>query len=422
MVRSKSVFVWVLAALCAANYAFGTVAYEPAKERVLSVAAFRDKAEAAWIGQIAGVCWGWPTEFKFNGVVMPADKVPAWKPELINEAFGQDDLYVEMTFLRTLEQYGLDVDIKQAGRDFGNSKYPLWCANLAARENLRKGIAPPDSANPAFSSRGNDIDYQIEADFAGIISPGLPNSVIKLSQTFGRIMNYGDGVLGGIFMGAMYAEAYFTTNRFEIIKAGLAAIPADSDYAEVVRFIVAWHEQNPTDWQSCWRKIHEKYSKEGKFTWRDTNGNIDVRINGAMVVIGLLYGNGDLDETMRIAMRGGYDSDCNPSSAGGIIFTTVGFKNLPPCFTEKLIRNKKFDFTDYDFTSLMAVTEKLARQIVVQQGGRVVKDENGAEWFVIPRSPAMPPAYTPTWRAEKPLGVRYETSILKPDNSPNAGN
>ncbi len=91
---------------------------------------------------------------------------------MINDAFGQDDLYVEMTFLRSMEQYGLDVSIRQAGIDFANSGYPLWCANNAGRNNLRDGIAPPDSSHPKFNSCPNDIDYQIEADFSGPDRPG----------------------------------------------------------------------------------------------------------------------------------------------------------------------------------------------------------------------------------------------------------
>ena len=111
-------------------------------ERRLSVDDYRDRMKGGWIGQIIGVVWGAPTEFKFNDVIVPEDKVPVWVPEMINNAFGQDDLYVEMTFLRSLEQYGLDVPIRQAGIDFANSEYALWCANNAGRTNLRKGIAP----------------------------------------------------------------------------------------------------------------------------------------------------------------------------------------------------------------------------------------------------------------------------------------
>ncbi len=77
-----------------------------------------------------------------------------------------------MTFLRTLEQYGLDVPIRQAGIDFANSQYRLWVANAAGRTNLRNGIAPPDSSHPKFHTSASAIDYQIEADYSGLIAPG----------------------------------------------------------------------------------------------------------------------------------------------------------------------------------------------------------------------------------------------------------
>ena len=108
--------------------------------------------------------------------------------------WGQDDLYVERTFLRSLEMYGLNVSMRQAGIDFANSKYQLWHANNAGRNNLRNGIAPPDCGHPEFNKHADDIDYQIEADYSGLIAPGLPNTVIALGEKFGRLMNYGDGL------------------------------------------------------------------------------------------------------------------------------------------------------------------------------------------------------------------------------------
>ncbi|MFZ5828485.1 MAG: ADP-ribosylglycohydrolase family protein, partial [Planctomycetota bacterium] len=118
--------------------------------RRLPLSTYRDKMAAGWIGQMAGVGLGAPTEFKFRGKIIPEDKMPAWKPEMINQ-FNQDDIYVEMTFLRTLEEYGWDVPIRQAGLDFANSRYQLWHANKAGRDNLRAGIAPPDSGHPKFN-------------------------------------------------------------------------------------------------------------------------------------------------------------------------------------------------------------------------------------------------------------------------------
>ena len=114
MKNRKTLMSCLLVALCV-----GSVS---AKERRISVEEYRDKMKAGWVGQIVGVALGAPTEFKFRDKIMPADEMPTWRPELINNAFTQDDLYVEMTFLRSLEQYGLDVSIRQAGLDFANSE------------------------------------------------------------------------------------------------------------------------------------------------------------------------------------------------------------------------------------------------------------------------------------------------------------
>ena len=98
---------------------------------------------------------------------------------------------VGLSSVRAAEERSLSLDeyrermkaawVGQAGIDFANSGYRLWCANDAGRVNLRKGIAPPDSSHPSFNRCPNDIDYQIEADYAGVISPGCPQSVIELA-------------------------------------------------------------------------------------------------------------------------------------------------------------------------------------------------------------------------------------------------
>ncbi len=375
-------------------------------ERRLSVADYRDRMKGGWVGQIIGVAWGAPTEFKFNDAIIPEDKVPGWTPELINSAFGQDDLYVEMTFLRSLEEYGLDVSIRQAGIDFANSEYRLWCANEAGRNNLRRGIAPPDSSHPKFNSRANDIDYQIEADFAGLIAPGLPNAVIALGEKFGRLMNYGDGVYGGQFMGGMIAEAFFEQDLGKIVEAGLACIPAESQYAEMVRDLVRWHRENPGDWQKAWALCLQKYRKDPAYQ-KDNNGGIDVKINGAMILLGLLYGQGDMEKTVVISMRGGYDSDCNPSSAAGVLGTRAGFSKLPAHYTRELKREPAFSYTAYNVPALLDVCERLARQVVVRYGGRIERGPDGQDVFVIPRAAAKPGAYTPTWQAGPVAGSRF---------------
>lgn len=383
-----------------------------AQFRRLPVKEFVDKMKGAWLGQMIGVGWGAPTEFKVKGEIIPEDKMPSWKPEMVNQ-HNNDDCYVEMTFMRTLELYGFDASIRQAGIDFANSGYPLWCANKAGRENLRKGIAPPDSGHPKFNAHGDDIDYQIEADFSGIIAPGLPNLAIALGEKFGRLMNYGDGVYAGQFIGGMYAEAYFQSDPRRLIEAGLRCIPPDSQYAGMVRDLLAWSKEN-ADWTRTWQLVEEKYHKDPRYSHGLSgkpggkgDGSIDVKLNGAYILMGLLYGAGDPDKTMIIACRCGQDSDCNPSNAGGVFFAALGASKIPARFIEKLDLTRKFSFSDYTLPKVYEVSEKLAREAVVRAGGRIEKDANGEEVFVIPVQTPKPGALERSWEPGPAADVKF---------------
>ncbi len=369
--------------------------------RRLPLDVFRDKMAAAWVGQMAGVGWGGPTEFKWKGQIIPADKIPQWRPSMINQ-FRQDDIYVEMTFLRTLEVHGFDCSLRQAGIDFANSGYALWHANRAGRDNLRRGIAPPDSSHPEFNAHADDIDYQIEADYSGIIAPGLPNAVIALGEKFGRLMNYGDGVYGGQFVGGMYAEAYFEDDPVEIVEAGLKCIPAQSQYAEAIRDTLKWFQQNPDDWEKTWKLIDDKYHLNPEYRRFSCSGekgefNIDAKINGAYIVMGILYGQRDLDQTIVISTRCGQDSDCNPSNAAGVIFATYGMQNLPGRYTSELNRESVFSHTEYSFTKLIDVCEQLARDATKQAGGKIEKGADGQEVLVIPVQQPKPSPFVTCW-------------------------
>ena len=394
----STVILAVLVSMLSLPAACGTSA-EKGEFRRLTVTEYVDKMKAGWVGQMVGVGWGAPTEFRWRGEIIPEDRVPKWKPEMVNQ-FGQDDIYVEMTFIKSLEEYGVDVSMRQAGIDFANSGYPLWHANRAGRDLLRDGIAPPDSGHPEFNSHADDIDYQIEADFSGLVSPGMPNEVIRLGEIFGRLMNYGDGLYGGQFVGCMYAEAFFEDDVHKIIAAGLECIPEESRYAETIRDVVKWHDMNPDDWQKTWQLIEDKYQKNPDnrlFSCNTGLFNIDAKINGAYIVMGLLYGNGDIEATSVISMRAGQDSDCNPSNALGVLFTAKGLEAIPDEYKSALEESTKFSHTAYDFAGLTEVGIDLVRAQVLRAGGRIEIDDAGEEAFVIPVRPAQPSALEQSW-------------------------
>jgi hypothetical protein len=51
--------------------------------RRLPVNTYIDKMKAGWVGQMAGVGWGGPTEFRWRGEIIPEEKMPKWEPAMI---------------------------------------------------------------------------------------------------------------------------------------------------------------------------------------------------------------------------------------------------------------------------------------------------------------------------------------------------
>ena len=247
----------------------------------------------------------------------------------------------------------------------------------------------------------------------------MPNVGIALGEKFGRLMNYGDGVYGGQFVSGMYAEAFFETDIGKIVRAGLACIPKGSQYHECISDVLTWHTADPDDWEKTWRKIEDKYNKNPAYRRASctTGINIDAKINGAYIAMGLLYGNRDPDQTIVISMRCGQDSDCNPSNAGGILFTSIGFAKLPERFTSALDETPKFSHTPYDFPKLIDVCTTLVRQAVERSGGRIEKDAAGAETLVIPVLAPKPPKLEQCWEPGPVANSRFteaEMARIKP--------
>lgn len=356
--------------------------------RRLSRAVLTDKIRGGWAGQMIGVSYGAPTEFRAQGKMLEGEL--RWTPDRVENAIHQDDLYVEMTFARVMDEQGLAATSEQYGEAFKNSRYGLWHANAAARRNLNRGIKAPLSGHPKYNLHANDIDFQIEADFIGLMAPGLPQAVNQYCDRVGRVMNYGDGLYGGMFVGGMYAAAYFENDARKVVEAGLACLPSGSTYAKLIRDLLDWSGQNPGDWRKTWQQIEVKWDKDDPCPdGALTPFNIDAKINGAYIALGLLYGQNDFLKTMEIATRCGQDSDCNPSSAAGVLGVMLGFAAIPDQCKSGLakIADTKFEFTDYSFNSIVQSTEARALQLIKRAGGEVNDRE-----VSIPRQPPVPPS------------------------------
>ncbi|MEW5902132.1 MAG: ADP-ribosylglycohydrolase family protein, partial [Acidobacteriota bacterium] len=270
----------------------------------IPLAVLRDKIKGGWAGQVIGCTFGGPTEFRFQSTFIP-DYLPlSWTRDAPKRYFENapglyDDIYMDLTFVGVLEREGLEAPAQAFAERFAKAGYPLWHANQMARSNILNGIGPPQSGHWLNNPHADDIDFQIEADFAGLMSPGMVGAAAGVCGRIGHIMNYGDGYYGGLYMAAMYALAFVENDVHRVVEEALKIIPPQSVYAQTIRTAIEMHRKDPSDWKAAWFEVQRKWGQdigcpEGVFS----PFNIDAKINSAWVVLGLLFGDGDFGKTV----------------------------------------------------------------------------------------------------------------------------
>ena len=359
-----------------------------------------DKIKGAWAGQTIGCTYGGPTEFWYNGVMIADSIEIRWPDNYIKWYYDNnpglyDDIYMDLTFVEVFAKEGLDAPVSSFEQAFAYAGYPLWHANQQGRYNIRNGLTGAAAGHWKNNPHADDIDFQIEADYAGIMAPGMVNAAAYYCDDIGHMMNYGDGWYGGVYVAAMYSLAFVSDDVDLVVSEALKVIPEQSRYYRCINDIIQWHAEHPDDWKSAWQMCQDKHSFDiGCPEGVHLPFNIDAVINSAYIVIGLLYGDGDFGKTIDISTRCGYDSDCNPASAGGILGTILGYSNIPEYWMKNLyeVEDRDFAYTDISLNDTYQMSFDQALQVIERNGGRVTDDA-----VVI--------------KCQKPEAVRYEEAF-----------
>ncbi|MEI6049794.1 MAG: ADP-ribosylglycohydrolase family protein [Bacteroidota bacterium] len=360
---------------------------QPSDYKTINADVLKDKIAGGWAGKMIGVTYGAPTEFRAQGKIY-SDSIE-WKPSDAKGSMWQDDIYVQLTFMMTMDKYGIDAPAKKFQEMFAKAGYPLWHANVQSRKNYYDSIFAPQSGMPEYNFHADDIDFQIESDYIGFMSPGMPQTAVKIADKIGHIMNYGDGVYGGIFVAALYSQAFFSSDIPSIVEYALKSIPAESDYYKIIKDVIKLHSHYPTDWEASWIELEAKWDNVD-ICGAGSTFNIDAKFNGAYIVMGLLYGDGDPLKTMNITTKCGQDSDCNPSNAMALLGVINGFSKLPADITKGVTEYKDSIFinTNYSFTQAVENTYNYAL-INIQKEAGIVSGKNVKIKIQEPVAPAF---------------------------------
>ncbi len=287
------------------------------------------------LGKLIGVRLGMPIEnWKASEVQKEYPHIEGFLDNFDNSAVlmcADDDINGFIFFLRVLEnledgeqitpQHMADVILNYAYDREENDRSFFWWEDYGAEKlayrNLTAGISPEESGD--FHHNGdacNHIGGQIFYDAIGLVFAGDVERAVRYTEVMSKVMHNGEGAYGGMFVNACISYAFHETEMRTIVEKAVKHIPEHSKFADMVWDMLQFYDNNPYDWKAALYHAEENYPHWHAWDY------------SALVVLSLLYGNGNFSRTLEICMQCGKDTDCIGGNVGAILGTMVGYQAI----------------------------------------------------------------------------------------------
>ena len=355
------------------------------KAATIPLDALHDKITAAWLGRIAGCNLGKPVEagahwtvehirdylqladaYPLRDYIPVLDPMPerfelrdSWPTTTRGNVRGSardDDIDYPILALHLLETHGRGLRTDHVGMAW-TTLLPLrqvYTAERAAYINLTNGLQPPETAyfrNPYREW----IGAQIRADVFGYVCAGDPWSAAALAYRDASLSHAGNGVYGEMWAAALVAAAFSSSSAHAAIVTSLAVVPPGSRLFAAIEHVLHLHARH-LPWEQAIQEIRQKF---GHYSWVHTINN------AAVVVAGLLWGDGDYLGSVGKTVMSGWDTDSNGATVGSVAGILAGTARLPGHLIaplENRTRSALFGFDNSRISDLAERTFTLASE------------------------------------------------------------
>lgn len=362
--------------------------------REISYDTLRDKIAGSWLGQMVGNIYGLSYENKF--IDEPGQPPFVWDKAIrkmteVDGAFSDDDTDVEYLYLMMMEKYGVHPSYEQIREGWMyHIRDRVWLANRATLGLMHYGLTPPFTGDMRYNPHWFQIDPQLINEIWGYTAPGMPDYAAGISEWVARVTSDSWATSPTVVYGAMYSEAFFESDVETLIRKAKTYLPKGDRFLQIIDECLRFYKEYPDDWTVARKYICDKYyvneADETKTIW-----NAD--LNGAMGILALLYGRGDVAETLTIGCSLGFDADNQTATICGLLGVINGqacvpveyampFEHWTKPFNDRYINVTRYDMPDASIEDLIDRTTELAAKVIVANGGEEF-ERDGKRWFRI---------------------------------------
>ena len=341
---------------------------------------YKDQLEGFWLAQCIGNWTGLITEMDKIGIPVEGkgegfytredwgkpDQPNLWGSNNYSETIGflfaekdsiwgaDDDTDIEYIYQDLLyHSNNLDLSGSQIREAWINHIHKeeenfLWVSNQRAFDLMNEGILPPETSDPKRNPYYEMIDAQLTTEIFGFFAPTKPKIALELGSLAVRTTARENAAWIAEFNIIMYALASkksphsgLKDKTMWMAQEARKHLPESSYAAKMYDFVLSYYQQQ-IPWEQTRDALHEKYQirQEDGYQWatldKSCHGCFAAGINFGASMISLLYGEGDLKETIKIGVLAGWDSDNPTATWSGLLGFMMGKKEVEKTFGRPL--------------------------------------------------------------------------------------
>lgn len=274
-----------------------------------------------------------------------------WFVQDISEPIPNDDVDLQLVWLRAAEKEGKDIDSHLLA-EYWNTYISATLAEYGSgKNNFNQGIAPPLSGHLRNANRDSNGAW-IRTEIWACLCAGNPALAVNYAYYDSSVDHSGEGVYSAVFCAAIQSAAFFVSDIYRLIDIGLSYIPENCAVVKAVNCVIDCYKGGKT-WKEARKALFKATpSSFGMMCgyWKGTpdvpasdrcpvqqpDSEIPVAVHGfdapwsiGAIVLALLYGEGDFAKTVCLATNCGEDTDCTAGTAGAILGIIYGASGIP---------------------------------------------------------------------------------------------
>lgn len=255
---------------------------------------------------------------------------PISDPRIVQgKVYSDDDMHVDILNQFIFRDYGPNI----GANDIANAWKYYDVHDVGGGESTRSlvnnsNFIPPYTGQSTYGNVGYWVtESWIENETLGMTFPYMYATSEAYADLFTQVQGDAYAYYLGKLSALMYTLAYEYDDAKLILEKAFDKIGKSNELYDIYQYVLKCYNSG-VSWRQACIGIVERAVNCAQIRIHDMAG-FSINANAGMIFLGLIYGENDFEESIKITSLAGLDGDCTAATVGGILGMIYGYENLP---------------------------------------------------------------------------------------------